>query len=292
MLSVPPEVFRTRRPEADEPIRSPRQGPRPGLPPRDPRDRARRRGRPGPAQADGSRAPGRRARRQVPGPGARRLVEPPVAAPAAAAAGGAGRVGSAGALLLLSAGFERKRLAVAIPLGLAGGVLLAAGLAPVILSRLPAPGAGGPQGTGTVETAELRSLLALRRALTQAEGAVPAAAPPETRAAGIAGKLARLAVIYDHLAAAREEFRTGWQLEPAPREELLADRPLLTVLLGDLQIRKLVHLAGAEEPVVACAGVSQRAIAMPAGFRARLLGQPLRLDRRQSPLRLPGPCHP
>ncbi|HEY0558313.1 MAG TPA: hypothetical protein VGG20_28945, partial [Thermoanaerobaculia bacterium] len=305
-------------------------------------------------------------------------------------------VGAAGALLLLTAGFERKRLTVAIPLGLAGALLLAAGLAPAVLSRLLAPGARGPQGTGAAETAELRSLLPLRRALTQAEGAVPAAAPPETRAAGVVGKvaqlwwaqtlvggmdlrgvdgvlqafpspgvyplaellrarasflrleevptalayqraatvgvahegvlnesaqaflllgfreharqflhqltdlgarqsspwfsLAQLAVIDDHLAEARDEFRTGWQLEPAPREELLADRPLLTVLLGDLQIRRLVHLAGAEEPVVACAGVSQRAIPMPAGFRARLLGETLRLDRGESALRVPGGC--
>ncbi|HEY2291850.1 MAG TPA: hypothetical protein VGM86_14210, partial [Thermoanaerobaculia bacterium] len=99
--------------------------------------------------------------------------------------------GVAGALLLYVALLNRDRRALSWSLGSAGGVLLAAVLAAVLLPRLlPAP--KGPAAAGEPEMAELRSLLPLRRALTQAEGAVPATAPPETRAAGVAGQVARL----------------------------------------------------------------------------------------------------
>ncbi|HEY4588423.1 MAG TPA: hypothetical protein VII86_04320, partial [Thermoanaerobaculia bacterium] len=242
---------------------------------------------------------------------------------------------------------------------------------------------------------ELRSLLPLRRALTQAEGAVPATAPPETRANGVAGQVARLwwaqsllggmdlrgadallqefpspgrvplaellraraaflrleelptavayqraasvgvaheavllesvqaflllgfhqharellhqlgdlgarqaaawyslaeiAVMDDHQVQARDYFRTAWQLQPVPRDEILQE-PMLAALLEDLEIRKLLHLADAEEPAVACAEVSRQAIPLPAGFAARLLGGTLRVRRGESELRVPGGC--
>jgi hypothetical protein len=303
-------------------------------------------------------------------------------------------VGGAGALLLVAAVFERQRRGLAVLLGLAGGGIVAAALMAALLPRLLAP-VGGPSGAGAPEMAELRSLLPLRRVLTAADGAVPAAAPPETRKEGVAGQVAQLwwaqnlvkgmdlrgvdavlkafpspgnfplaellrartaflrldevptAVAYQRAAAvgvahegllyesaqafvllgfrehakeflhqladlgarqsgpwlglaqmamsdkhpgeARDEFRIGWQLEPILRADLL-DRPRLIALLADSQIRKLIHLAGAEEPVVACAGAAQRAIAVPAGFRARLLGATLRLDRDDRELRVPGAC--
>jgi tetratricopeptide (TPR) repeat protein len=305
-------------------------------------------------------------------------------------------IGAAGVLLLIAAALERKRLALAIPLGLAGSVIASTALAAVLLPRLGSVAGESLGGAAAVEMAELRSLLPLRRILTQAEGAVPAAAPAETRAPGVAGQVAQLwwaqslvggmdlrgvdrvlkafpspsvfplaellrartsflrleevptalafqraatvgvahegllyesaqaflllgfeehakqflhqlaqlgarqsgpwyalaqqGLIDDRLAEAREDFRTGWQLEPIPREEILADRPVLTILLGDLQVRRLIHLGGGAEPVVSCSGVSQRAIVAPAGFRARLLGATLRLDRGESVLRIPGAC--
>jgi tetratricopeptide (TPR) repeat protein len=304
-------------------------------------------------------------------------------------------VAGAGALLLIAAGFERERRGVAIPLGLAGGLIAAAAAAALLLPRLLAPGAGGTSGEGAPRMAELRALLPLRRALTQADGAVPSAAPPETRQGGVAGQvaqlwwaqnlvggmdlrradgvlkafpspclfplaellrartaflrledvptatayqraaavgiahegllyesaqaflllgfhehakeflhqlaqlgarqagpwlaLAQMAVLDDHSSEARADFRTGWQLEPSPRADIL-DRPLLTVLLGDLEIRRLIHLGGAAEPVVACPEASRRAIVAPTGFRARLLGGMLRLDRGETELRVPGGC--
>jgi tetratricopeptide (TPR) repeat protein len=309
-------------------------------------------------------------------------------------------VGGAGALLLVAAVLERRRRGLAVPLGLAGGAIVVAALMAALLPRLLPP-VRGPSGAGAPEMTELRSLLSLRRALTAADGAVPAAAPPETRKEGVAGQVAQLwwaqnlvkgmdlrgvdavlkafpspgnfplaellrartaflrldevptAVAYQRAAAvgvahegllyesvqafvllgfrehakeflhqladlgarqsgpwlglaqmamsdkhpgeARDEFRIGWQLEPILRADLL-DRPRLIALLADSQIRKLIHLAGAEEPVVACAGASQRAIAVPAGFRARLLGATLRLDRMDRgdhddrELRVPGGC--
>jgi tetratricopeptide (TPR) repeat protein len=303
-------------------------------------------------------------------------------------------IGVAGALLLYVALMNRDRRRLSWSLGIAGGAVLAAALAAVLLPRLlPAP--PGPATAGNAEMTELRSLLPLRRALTQAEGAVPATAPPETRAGGVAGQVARLwwaqnllggmdlrgadgilkefpspgavplaellraraaflrleelptavayqraasvgvaheavlaesaqaflllgfhqhakeflhqladlgarqagawyflaelAVMDDKQSEARGYFHTAWQLQPSPRSEIF-EHPLLTSLLEDLQIRKLLRLADAEEPAVACAEVSQRAIPLPAGFEARLLGGTLRVHRGESELRVPGGC--
>jgi tetratricopeptide (TPR) repeat protein len=304
-------------------------------------------------------------------------------------------VGAAGALLLAAAGLERHQRALAIPLGLAGGLVAASVLAAALLPRVLAPGPVVAGGSGDPEFAELRSLLPLRRALTQAEGAVQSAVPAETRAAGVAGQvaqlwwaqnllggmdlrgvdgvlkgfpspggfplaellrarvaflrleelatatgyqraaatglahegllyesaeaflllgfhehakqflhqlgalgarrsaawyaLARIAVLDDQTRDAGQYFRTAWQLEPSPRAEIL-DTPLLTALLADLQIRELIHLGDAEEPVVPCPQASIRAIALPAGFEARLLGGTLRIHRGETELRVPGGC--
>ncbi|HEY3570586.1 MAG TPA: hypothetical protein VGP73_21830 [Thermoanaerobaculia bacterium] len=302
--------------------------------------------------------------------------------------------GVIGALCLYLALLNRDRRAFSWSLGLAGGALVAAALAVAILPRvLPPPSkqatAGGMEMTG------LRSLLSLRRTLTQAEGAVPSAAPPETRAQGVAGQVARLwwaqsllggmdlrgadellkefpspgrvplaellraraaflrleelptavayqraasvgvaheavllesaqaflllgfhqhakeflhqladlgarqaaawyalaqtSVLDDKQAEARGYFHTAWQLQPVPRSEIF-EQPLLTALLEDLQIRKTLRLADVEEPAVACAEVSQRAIPLPAGFEARLLGGTLKIRRGESELRVPGGC--
>jgi tetratricopeptide (TPR) repeat protein len=304
-------------------------------------------------------------------------------------------VGAAGALLLAAAALERHQRALAIPLGLAGGLFVAAALAAGLLPRVLAPGPVAVGGGGDPGFAELRSLLPLRRALTQAEGAVSSTVPAETRAAGVAGQvaqlwwaqnllggmdlrgvdqvlkgfpspggfplaellrarvafvrleevptatgfqraaaagvahegllyesaqaflllgfhehakqflhqlgalgarraaawyaLARIAVLDDQSRDAGQYFRTAWQLEPSPRAEIL-DTPLLTALLGDLQIRQLIHLGDAEEPVVACPQISVRAVALPAGFEARLLGGTLRIRRGETELRVPGGC--
>ena len=102
-------------------------------------------------------------------------------------------LGGAGALLLAAAWLERSRKGVAATLGIAGGLLAAGALAGVVLPRVLAPEAAvasAPADPGS--GGGLRSLLALRRSLTQAAATPPAAAPPETRAAGLAGQTARL----------------------------------------------------------------------------------------------------
>lgn len=303
-------------------------------------------------------------------------------------------IGVAGALLLYVALLNRDRRRLAGSLGAAGVVLLAAALAVGLLPRV-LPGPKGPAAVAEGEMTELRALLPLRRALTQAEGSVPVSAPPETRAAGVAGQVARLwwaqhllgsmdlrdadellkefpspgtvpmaellraraaflrleelptAVAYqravsvgvaheavllesaqafrllgfqahakeflhqlaglgarqaaawyflaetslleDKPAEARAYFHTAWQLQPSPRAEIFGESPL-PALLDDLQIRKLLRLADAEEPAVACAEVSRQAIPLPAGFEASLLGATLRVRRGESELRVPGGC--
>ncbi|HEY0512236.1 MAG TPA: hypothetical protein VGH73_10045 [Thermoanaerobaculia bacterium] len=304
-------------------------------------------------------------------------------------------VGVAGVLLLIAAWSERSRLAPAIILGLAGSVIAASALAAAILPRVLATGGGASAVAASGAMAELRPLLALRRALTQPDGSVPAAAPPETRQAGVPGQVAQLwwaqnrlglmdfqgvdatlkgfpspgrfplaellraraaflrleevptALAYQRSAAvgvahegllaesaqaflllgfenhakeylsqleqlgarqaaawytmaqvrisddklldAVELFRVGWRLQPVPRSEIF-EQPLLAALLEDLQIRKLVRLGVTEEPEAPCLGVSRRALPLPAGFEARVLGETLRLSRGEAELRVPGGC--
>jgi tetratricopeptide (TPR) repeat protein len=307
--------------------------------------------------------------------------------------------GVAGALLLYVALMNRERRVLARSLGLAGGAILAVAAvaaAAVLLPRVLPGERGGPAvGSASSGVAELRSLLPLRRALTQAAGAVPATAPPETRGPGASGPVARLwwtqrllgnmdlrgvdemlkgfpspgkaplaellraraaflrleelptAIAYQRAAAvgvahealllestqaflllgfdehakqflqelaelgarqsgawyslaevavqedrtreARDYFQAAWRIEPQPRAALF-DEPPLAALLADFQIRELVRLADAEEPAVPCPEASRRAIAVPAAFEARLLGETLRLRQGEAELRVPGGC--
>ncbi|MFL6231891.1 MAG: hypothetical protein ACJ76N_02035 [Thermoanaerobaculia bacterium] len=303
-------------------------------------------------------------------------------------------LGGAGALLLIAAWLERSRRGLAAVLGVAGGLLAASALAAAVLPRVLAPAAAVAGAGGAADPSGLRSLLPLRRALTQAEGTPPAAAPPETRAAGLAGQTARLwwaqrllgnmdltgtdavlkefpspgkvplaeilraraaflrlqelptAVAYQRAAAgganeallleatqgflllgfddhakellqqladlgsrqsstwyalaqlaieesrpteARDDFNAAWRIEPMPRDQIF-DRPLLAALLADYQIRELIHLDEAEEPAVPCPEASRRAVAVPSGFEARLLGRTLRLRQGEAELRVPYGC--
>jgi hypothetical protein len=302
-------------------------------------------------------------------------------------------LGGAGALLLVAAWLERSRRGLAAALGLAGGLLAAGSLAAAVLPRVLAPTAVAASA-GAADPSGLRSLLPLRRALTQADGNPPAAAPPETRAAGLAGQTARLwwaqrllgnmdltgadevlkefpspgkvplaellraraaflrlqelptAIAYQRAAAgganeamlleatqgflllgfddhakellqqladlgarqsaawyalaeiavqenrpgeARDYFNAAWRIEPMPRDQIFAT-PLLAALLADYQIRELIHLSEAEEQAVACPEASRRAVAVPAGFTARLLGRTLRLRQGEAELRVPCGC--
>ncbi len=102
-------------------------------------------------------------------------------------------------------------------------------------------------------------------------------------------ELAEMAMRDHRPAAAEELFRTAWRLQPIARSEVM-DRPALLALFQDSEIRRLIHLESATDPVVTCAGVSRRALSPPAGFEARLLGQTLRLTHGSGELRVPGGC--
>jgi len=303
--------------------------------------------------------------------------------------------GAAGLLLLIAAWTERSRRGLAATLGIAGGLIAAGAVAGAVLPRTFGTGPavqGAADGPGM---AELRPLLALRRALTEIQGSVPAEAPPETRQPGVPGQVARLwwaqhllggtdlrkvdealkdfpspgrfplaellrarasflrleevptalgfqraasvGVAHegllseaaqaflllgfdnhakeflgqlrqlgarhadtwytlaeinaqdDKLVDAVSFFDVGWQLQPTSRSEIF-DQPLLTALLEDLQVRKLARLGTAEEPMVECEEASTRALPLPAGFQARLLGRTLRLTHGEAELRVPGGC--
>jgi tetratricopeptide (TPR) repeat protein len=302
-----------------------------------------------------------------------------------------------GLVLLLAAWDQRPRRGVALGLGIAGALVVLGAVAAAFLPRglgsRRGPGPAGPDGEPAF--AELRSLLPLRRALTQPGGTVPEAAPAAVRAPGAAGRvaslwwaqhllgrmdfqgvdgllagfpspgrfplaellrarlaflrlqemptatayqravtvgapqegllsesaqaflvlgfqdhareflrqlqelgsrradtylaLAELAVRDHQIAEGEDFFRTAWRLQPSLRSEVM-DRPVLLALFQDAQIRRLVHLEAAAEPVVGCAEASRRALSPPAGFEASLLGETLRLTRGPAELRVPGGC--
>jgi tetratricopeptide (TPR) repeat protein len=305
-----------------------------------------------------------------------------------------GGIAALGLLLLGAAWDQRHRTGVVLGMAVAGSLIVGAALAALVVPRL---GSRGPAGAakGEPDSAELRSLLPLRRGLTQPGGTVPEAAPAVVRGPGAASRIAslwwaqhllgrmdvqgvdrllagfpspgsyplaellraRLAflrlqelptatayqraatvgapqeallsesaqaflvlgfrghaqaflgqlrdlgsrradtylalaemAVRDHrLGEGEELFRTAWRLQPIVRSEVM-DRPALIALFQDAQIRRLVHLDSATDPIVTCADLSRRALSPPAGFEARLLGETLRLTRGPAELRVPGGC--
>ena len=304
-----------------------------------------------------------------------------------------GGVAALGLLLLGATWDQRHRWGVALGVGIAGSLIVAVALAALVVPRLGSRKTAG--AAKELDSAELRSLLPLRRALTQPGGSVPEAAPAVVKDRGATGRIARqwwaqhllgrmngqgvdqlllgfpspgrfplaellrarlaflrlqelptatayqraatvgapregllsesaqaflvlgfrghaqkfleqlrelgsrradtyfelaeMAVRDHRLAEAEDLFRTGWRLQPIARSEVM-DRPALIALFQDAQIRRLIHLDSATDPIVTCAEVSRRALAPPAGFEARLLGETLRLTRGPAELRVPGGC--
>jgi tetratricopeptide (TPR) repeat protein len=82
--------------------------------------------------------------------------------------------------------------------------------------------------------------------------------------------------------AARRDFRIAWRLQPTARAELLA-QSLSAFMLQDRDLRHMMALGAFAEPRGACEGVSRRALELPPGVAARLLGEVLRLTVREPP---------
>ena len=99
----------------------------------------------------------------------------------------------------------------------------------------------------------------------------------------------QLAVMDNASKDARDMFHAGWRLEPIARAVLFGE-PALIALLDDPRIRQVLKLGAADDPVIACKEASSRAMPVPPGFQARLLGETLRLSRGATELRVPGAC--
>jgi tetratricopeptide (TPR) repeat protein len=101
--------------------------------------------------------------------------------------------------------------------------------------------------------------------------------------------LADLALIHDQNVEAHKDFRIAWRLEPIARAELLS-QSLSAFMLQDSDLRHMMSLGTFAEPMGTCAAISRRAISLPSGFKARLLGEELRLTAGTSEVWAPGAC--
>ena len=101
--------------------------------------------------------------------------------------------------------------------------------------------------------------------------------------------LADLALIDDRKVDAHRDFRIAWRLRPIARAELLS-QPLSAFMLQDRDLRHLLSLGTYAEPLGACRDLPPRALVLPPGFRARLLGEELRLSAGDSEVWVPGGC--
>ena len=101
--------------------------------------------------------------------------------------------------------------------------------------------------------------------------------------------LADLALIDDRNVEAHRDFRIAWRLQPIARAELLS-QSLSAFMLQDRDLRHMMSLGTFAEPMGTCEAISRRAISLPPGVRARLLGEELRLAAGSSEVRASGAC--
>jgi hypothetical protein len=79
-----------------------------------------------------------------------------------------------------------------------------------------------------------------------------------------------------------DALQTAWMLEPRPREELLR-----ASLLNDLRAKSLVSFFSATEPVRRSATLAARALTWPAGAKAIVTGELLRVEIGRATLEVP-----
>lgn len=97
---------------------------------------------------------------------------------------------------------------------------------------------------------------------------------------------AQLALTQDKTDEAEQLLREGWQLEPAPRDELFGE-PLLAYLVARPSLFPLFQLGTPDEPHVLPAGI-RNPLQLPAGTHAATCGQSLRLAVGTAELLVPG----
>jgi tetratricopeptide (TPR) repeat protein len=98
--------------------------------------------------------------------------------------------------------------------------------------------------------------------------------------------VAQIAIAEDRMDDAEHLLRAGWQLEPAPRDELFGE-PLLAYLVARPRLFPLFQLGSPEEPRVLPIG-RRTPLLLPAGARAATCGQSLRLALNNAELLVAG----
>jgi hypothetical protein len=80
-----------------------------------------------------------------------------------------------------------------------------------------------------------------------------------------------------------EAFRTAWRLAPKPREELVRDN----ALLDDLRVKTLVSFYSASEPIERSRVLATKPLAWPAGAKAFVCGERLRVEIGSAAIEVP-----
>jgi len=119
-----------------------------------------------------------------------------------------------------------------------------------------------------------------------AEVAVTLMAEMGSRLAQAWYSAAQIAITEDRMEDAEELLRAGWQLEPAPREDLFSE-PLLAILVARPKLFPLFQLSIPEEPRVPPSG-KPAPLTLPAGAQAATCGQSLRVALNNAELLVPG----
>jgi len=83
-----------------------------------------------------------------------------------------------------------------------------------------------------------------------------------------------------------EAFRTAWMLEPKPREELVRDADL-AALMNDLRVKSLVSFYSAKEPARRSAALAKDPLTWPAGAKAFVCGERLRVEIGKAAIEVP-----
>lgn len=123
---------------------------------------------------------------------------------------------------------------------------------------------------------------------SRAESYLESLAAMGTRHADVYYSLAELALLDGSVERATTLFQSGFELRPLARDTMLESSLLSVLLAPEGRIFPLFAMDRAEEPSVAPARRSQKALRLPAGAQARVSGAYLRIDFSGGSLTVPG----